>query len=451
MRAREFKPKQNQLVIFDIDDTLLHTTAKINVVKDGRVVRSLSNQEFNNYKLGPGEEFDFGEFRDAAKFEEESVPIGPMLDKLHSDLAAGHDVVMLTARSDFDNQKAVWRTFKRHGIDINRDVHLYRAGNLPGDEPPAYKKAVHVVKWLKTGRYNHVTMYDDSEKNLTVFKGLEEKFPNVKFEAHHVSPEGTTRQIDEGETENKDMFTDMFRRFLPLAMNIIGLKSLPRMVFLTSVQDEDQPTFGRYVNDEKTLYVALANRHPNDILRTVAHELTHFKQDTEHQLNAYSGETGSKEENEAHAVAGVVMRHFNKTYPEFLKAKPVILESKLLSKPTPSVKELAEKWNVSTTQVLKQLSIGIEVELEHTDDPKVAQEIALDHLNERLDYYEMLKKFDENFADGRNPQDKGDSKRYRVPTKGKISTLRKIAKQGGRRGQLAHWMANMRSGKNKKK
>lgn len=57
---------------------------------------------------------------------------------------------------------------------------------------------------------------------------------------------------------------------------------------------------------------------------------------------------------------------------------------------------------------------------------------------------------DENFADGRNPQDKGDSKRYNVPTKGKISTLRKIAKQGGRRGQLAHWIANMRSGKNKK-
>lgn len=55
----------------------------------------------------------------------------------------------------------------------------------------------------------------------------------------------------------------------------------------------------------------------------------------------------------------------------------------------------------------------------------------------------------ENFADGRNPQDKGDSKRYNVPTKGSISSLRKIAKQGGRRGQLAHWMANMKSGKKK--
>ena len=33
--------------------------------------------------------------------------------------------------------------------------------------------------------------------------------------------------------------------------------------------------------------------------------------------------------------------------------------------------------------------------------------------------------------------------------KGKISTLKKIAEQGGRRGELAHWMANMRSGKKK--
>ena len=55
----------------------------------------------------------------------------------------------------------------------------------------------------------------------------------------------------------------------------------------------------------------------------------------------------------------------------------------------------------------------------------------------------------ENFADGKNPQDKGDSKRHGVPTKASVSTLRKIAKQGGRKGQLAHWMANMKSGKNK--
>ena len=58
---------------------------------------------------------------------------------------------------------------------------------------------------------------------------------------------------------------------------------------------------------------------------------------------------------------------------------------------------------------------------------------------------------DENFADGRNPQDKGDAKRHGVPTKASVSTLRNVAKQGGRKGQLAHWMANMKAGKAKKK
>jgi len=60
-----------------------------------------------------------------------------------------------------------------------------------------------------------------------------------------------------------------------------------------------------------------------------------------------------------------------------------------------------------------------------------------------------LEKVKENFADGRNPQDKGDSKRHGVPTKASVSTLRKVAKQGGRKGQLAHWMANMKAGHKK--
>jgi len=58
----------------------------------------------------------------------------------------------------------------------------------------------------------------------------------------------------------------------------------------------------------------------------------------------------------------------------------------------------------------------------------------------------------ENFADGRHPEDKGDSKRHGVPTKSSVSNLRKFAKShSGRAAQLAHWMANMKSGRAKKK
>jgi len=57
----------------------------------------------------------------------------------------------------------------------------------------------------------------------------------------------------------------------------------------------------------------------------------------------------------------------------------------------------------------------------------------------------------ENFADGRNPQDKGDAKRHGINTNASVSSLRKTAKQGGRKGQLAHWLANMKSGRAKAK
>ena len=58
---------------------------------------------------------------------------------------------------------------------------------------------------------------------------------------------------------------------------------------------------------------------------------------------------------------------------------------------------------------------------------------------------------EENFADGRNPQDKGDAKRHGINTRASVSSLRKTAKSGGRKGQLAHWLANMKAGRAKAK
>lgn len=40
----------------------------------------------------------------------------------------------------------------------------------------------------------------------------------------------------------------------------------------------------------------------------------------------------------------------------------------------------------------KQLEIGIKVEMEHTKDPKIAEKIATDHLNEDPHYYTKLTK-----------------------------------------------------------
>jgi hypothetical protein len=57
----------------------------------------------------------------------------------------------------------------------------------------------------------------------------------------------------------------------------------------------------------------------------------------------------------------------------------------------------------------------------------------------------------ENFADGKNPQDKGDSVRHGIPKGATIAQLEKAAKAPGRKGQLARWQLNMRRGKAKAK
>jgi hypothetical protein len=75
-------------------------------------------------------------------------------------------------------------------------------------------------------------------------------------------------------------------------------------------------TFGRYNDAAQTLEVAWGNRHIMDVLRTVAHELTHKRQHEREQVPADAGETGSEYENEANARAGVLMRDWARLHPE---------------------------------------------------------------------------------------------------------------------------------------
>ena len=128
--------------------------------------------------------------------------------------------------------------------------------------------------------------------------------------------------ISEGREENQNL-VQMFKDFLPLAMRVLEIDSLPKIKFEAEISAGDQPSFGMYVVGENVLYVALTNRHPVDILRTVAHELVHYRQDQRGELDDHSGDTGSPHENQAHELAGVVMRHFNKQYPQYLKSKPL--------------------------------------------------------------------------------------------------------------------------------
>jgi len=48
------------------------------------------------------------------------------------------------------------------------------------------------------------------------------------------------------------------------------------------------------------------------------------------------------------------------------------------------------------------LAKGASVEMEHTSDPRLARQIALDHIAERPDYYDMLERCESNGASSRD-------------------------------------------------
>lgn len=185
------------LTIFDIDETLFHTKAMIKVVKDGKVVRELDNQQFNTYKLKAGEEFDFGQFRSAKIFRETSTPITRMIAKAKAIVKAKNNVasraIIVTARADFDDKQMFLQTFRDHGLPIDQ-MHVERSGNL-GISSPAEAKKVVFRKYLNTKNYTKTRLYDDAMSNLKAFLELQSEYPNIEFEAWFVKEDGSVKRV----------------------------------------------------------------------------------------------------------------------------------------------------------------------------------------------------------------------------------------------------------------
>jgi hypothetical protein len=185
------------LTVFDIDETLFQPLALIHVVRDGKTIRKLTNQEYNEYKLQPGEEFDYGEFRNAKVFHDTSIPIWSMINKakaiIQNAVKAGSKVIIVTARADFDDKKTFLNTFRRYGIDID-NVYVERAGNLNLGSSAKNKRFI-FHKYLRAGNYERVRFFDDAMSNLTMFKALQKQYPDVSFEAYHVSHDGSVKKV----------------------------------------------------------------------------------------------------------------------------------------------------------------------------------------------------------------------------------------------------------------
>ena len=186
--------KNKGLTIFDIDDTMFKTKAKVKVMPSGKL---LTPQQFNTYKLGKGEEFDFGEFKSAKIFQQTAVPIGRMISKfkaiLKNAVKSGSKVIIVTARADMDDKKLFLDTFRSHGIDIDK-AHIYRAGNL-GLKGTADAKALIFKQFLDTNEYGRIRLFDDDMSNLKALLSLKDDYNDIEFEAWLADDKGRIKRV----------------------------------------------------------------------------------------------------------------------------------------------------------------------------------------------------------------------------------------------------------------
>ena len=111
--------------------------------------------------------------------------------------------------------------------------------------------------------------------------------------------------------------------FIRFAAEHLELKQLPKFDFIFDTERAVQRhSFGGYGGEH--INISVANRHIMDVCRTLAHELVHFKQDLNHELDGPDpGATGSPQENEANAEAAVIMRNWGKKHPDLFAKESI--------------------------------------------------------------------------------------------------------------------------------
>jgi len=167
----------SKIIVFDLDDTLVITDAKIKVCnrKTGECY-SLTPEEFNEYERHPDHDLDFDDFKSL-----DVMKAGRLIDyylKIFKDayrmkIAVG----IVTAR---DDREMIYRWLREHvgyRIDkelifaVNDPVHKYK-GAISDRKKAAFRELVEMG-------YSDFQFYDDDQANLTLVKSLEQEYPEI--------------------------------------------------------------------------------------------------------------------------------------------------------------------------------------------------------------------------------------------------------------------------------
>ena len=205
-------PVRRSIHLFDLDDTLIRTSARV-LVRDpaGALLRALSTAEFTAYRAVPGEILDFSEFSDLGILSR-GIVVRYTRTIIDTILAYGtrSEFGILTARADKKmHAPFLIRLFRSlFGVRLANEFIFavsdtrfsgYKDRRVgPGGVPfsslsVSQRKALVIAEDLVGRGFNDISFYDDSRANLESFKVMRQAFPHVAYRPHFIDPTWAAR------------------------------------------------------------------------------------------------------------------------------------------------------------------------------------------------------------------------------------------------------------------
>lgn len=181
------------LYVFDLDDTLIETTAKIHCTVYGRNY-VLTTHEYAELKSADKAQMDFSEFNSFEKLVSEKFK--PLFHVWKGLIEGGYNVLLLTAR---EAKPIIESWLKFCGVEakeINQDItdftgSMFCCVHYPSDRLLADPKLpTHLAKRntlsyiLQKHPYHEIHVFEDSKLICSTLKGIERNNTNIKINLH---------------------------------------------------------------------------------------------------------------------------------------------------------------------------------------------------------------------------------------------------------------------------
>lgn len=281
--------KIKKLRIFDLDDTLFETEAKVIVTSSDGTSREITPAEYAVYEPKSGDKFDFSQFQTLIN-PTLIRPIGKRFYKITHSTGPDRKSVILTARGSeaAPHIRDIIRKYFRVDIEVV---------TLGTGDPMA--KANWILNKIQNEGYNDIFFVDDSSKNILAtyrtIKDLPIKYKLVdittprKYEGNNLPTGNSLTEILKNVVD-KERLKKAYKFFvnklsLPSGKIKLEFGSLDGKVQgKVKVEGDAKP----YKVKKYTVIMRTNNPHSgDDQIKTLAHEMWHVKQVEDGKLNTF--------------------------------------------------------------------------------------------------------------------------------------------------------------------